>query len=36
MHENLSKEQQMDLSDFARNLFSTDFLHDITDLSGFA
>jgi len=26
----------MDLSDFARNLFSNDFLHDITDLSGYA
>src|SRR6218665_844448 len=36
MHENFSKKQQMDLSDFARNLFSNDFLHDITDLSGFA
>src|SRR6218665_3663815 len=36
MHENFSKKQQMDLSDFARNLFSNDFLHDITDLSGYA
>ena len=36
MHENLSKRQQMDFSDFARNLFLRDFFHDITDLSGFA
>jgi len=36
MLENLPKRQQMDLSDFARNLFSNDFLLDITDLSRFA